>query len=276
MTSLVVRAALSSLASASALRSDASGPLTVWGRTSSSNTQKCLWCLAELKLPHTLVLASARLGPTSELLGEGEPYGIVGTPEYAELCPHQMVPTLRDGEAVIWESNTIVRYLAGKYGPQLYGGSQEGLAAASGWMDWALHGSNFAPSFGSANHHLVDEVARTAPGARDESVVAAAHAEYLACLARAEAHLERSGRPFVASDDFSIGDIPLAVELNRWSLCVHRARADGVDLACPALPRLDDYYRRMLERPAYEEQVFAHERAHQALADSDALRRLPS
>ena len=186
MTSLVVRAALSSLASASALRSDASSLMTVWGRTSSSNTQKCLWCLAELKLPHTLVLASARLGPTSELLGEGEPYGIVGTAEYAELCPHQMVPTLRDGEAVIWESNTIVRYLAGKYGPQLYGGSQEGLAAASGWMDWALHGSNFAPSFGSANHYLVDEVARTAPDARDESVVAAAHAE--------EEHLCGGGR----------------------------------------------------------------------------------
>ena len=96
MTSLVVRAALSSLASASALRSDASSPLTVWGRTSSSNTQKCLWCLAELKLPHTLVLASARLGPTSELLGEGEPYGIVGTPEYVApeaargaVCPQK-------------------------------------------------------------------------------------------------------------------------------------------------------------------------------------------
>ena len=55
--------------------------LTVWGRTSSSNTQKVLWTLGELDLPHSFVLASARLGPSSELLGSGEVFGVVNTPE---------------------------------------------------------------------------------------------------------------------------------------------------------------------------------------------------
>ena len=55
--------------------------LTVWGRTSSSNTQKVMWMLAELGLPYTLVPASARLGPTSELLGSTEVFGVVGTAE---------------------------------------------------------------------------------------------------------------------------------------------------------------------------------------------------
>lgn len=57
--------------------------LTVWGRTSSSNTQKVLWTLAELGLPYTLVPASARLGPNSQLLGSGEVFGVVDTRECA-------------------------------------------------------------------------------------------------------------------------------------------------------------------------------------------------
>lgn len=273
-----------------------SSRLTVWGRTSSSNTQKVLWTLAELQLQYAFIPASARLGPSSELLGERQVFGVVGTPEYGELNPHQMIPTLRDelhDGTVVWESNTIVRYLSSKFGPALHGGSAEGMAVASGWMDWVLHGSNFAPSFGSANHHLVDQIARTAPKCRDLDIIVAAHNEYLACLAPAERHLASNagGRrnpapgggggcsgPFITGGgELSVGDIPLAVELNRWSLCVHRARADGLDLECPPLPALDAYYRRMLDRQAFEEQVFANECAHQALNGSDTtLRGLPS
>ena len=82
--------------------------LTLWGRTSSSNTQKVLWTLHEVgcRLLHpgqrpvnhlgvTFIPASARLGPSSELLGEREVFGVVGTAEYGELNPHQMIPTLR-------------------------------------------------------------------------------------------------------------------------------------------------------------------------------------
>ena len=70
------------------------------------------------------------------------------------MNPHQCIPTLRvedcSGSTVMWESNTIVRYLASKYGqhPKLHGGTPEAMAQASMWMDWSLHGSNFAPSFG--------------------------------------------------------------------------------------------------------------------------------
>lgn len=72
---------------------------------------------------------------------------------YTEMNPHRQVPTLRvdhpsGSTSVIWESNTIVRYLATRHGPQLHGGTPEALAEGSMWMDWSLHGSNFAPSFG--------------------------------------------------------------------------------------------------------------------------------
>ena len=217
--------------------------LTLWGRTSSSNTQKVLWTLHEVgcRLLHpgqrpvnhlgvTFIPASARLGPSSELLGEREVFGVVGTAEYGELNPHQMIPTLRvdpaddESPTVLWESNTICRYLAQAYAPELHGHSAEGLAQASMWMDWVLHGSNFAPSFGSANHHLIDQTARTPPPSRDHHAIRTAHEEYLQCLAVVEGHLERSGREFLVGEGFGVGDVPFGVELNRWSLCVHRAQ----------------------------------------------------
>ena len=78
---------------------------------------------------------------------------------YTKMNPHRQVPTLRvdhpsGSTTVMWESNTIVRYLAAKYGPRLHGGTPEALAQSSMWMDWSLHGSNFAPSFGPTNLHI--------------------------------------------------------------------------------------------------------------------------
>ena len=235
--------------------------LTLWGRTSSSNTQKVLWTLHEAgcrllqpgqrpannHLAVSFISASARLGPSSELLGEREVFGVVGTAEYGELNPHQMIPTLRienppgsdddESATVLWESNTICRYLAQAFAPELHGRSAEGLAQASMWMDWVLHGSNFAPSFGSANHHLIDQTARTPPPARDLHTIRTAHEEYLQCLAVVEGHLERSGRDFLVGEGFGVGDVPFGVELNRWSLCVHRAQPSAAlpPRCCPAL-----------------------------------------
>ena len=243
--------------------------LTVWGRTSSSNTQKVLWILQELRLAHELVPASARLGATSEyLVGEhcnSPAFGVVDTAAYRQMNPHRMIPTLQNGETVVWESHSIVRYLAQEYGPQLHGGTAAGMAQGSMWMDWVLHGSNFAPSFGSANHHLIDQVARTPPHQRDLAVVRDAHAEYVACLAKAEEELVSSGQSFLSGDEFSIADIPLATELNRWSLCVHAARRDGVELLVPPLPGLSRYYSRLLEREPFCKAVFSPEAQHQQL-----------
>jgi glutathione S-transferase len=146
--------------------------LTLWGRSSSSNTQKVLWVLHELGLPFHLVPASARLGGESEyLVGQhtaAPAFGVVDTPEYAALNPHKAVPTLRDHATgtTLWESHSICRYLAQQHGPQLYGHSAEGMGRASMWMDWVLHGSNFANCFGSANHHVRRQdlpVTRTCP-----------------------------------------------------------------------------------------------------------------
>src|SRR3954464_1974186 len=100
--------------------------LRIWGRTNSINVQKVLWCCAELDLPF-------------ERIDAGMAFGVVETPEYRALNPNGRIPTLEDDGYVLWESNTIVRYLAMKHG--LGALCPSDLAArfdAERWMDWQL------------------------------------------------------------------------------------------------------------------------------------------
>lgn len=77
--------------------------LTIWGRENSNNVKKVRWCAAELGLNYTHINA-------------GGAYGKVNEEPYRSLNPNGLVPLLQDGDFVLWESNTIVRYLAAKFG----------------------------------------------------------------------------------------------------------------------------------------------------------------
>ena len=80
--------------------------LTLWGRLSSCNVQKALWVLEELGLSYRRVDA-------------GGAFGGLDDPAYRAMNPHGKVPSLRDGEAIVWESDAIIRYLAARYGDGL-------------------------------------------------------------------------------------------------------------------------------------------------------------
>ncbi len=84
--------------------------ITVWGRENSTNVKKVLWCLEELELPYNRIPAGGK-------------YGINHDADYLEMNPNGLVPCLRDDETglVLWESNTIVRYLAAQYGRAVCG-----------------------------------------------------------------------------------------------------------------------------------------------------------
>ena len=76
--------------------------LKIWGRPTSLNSIKVLWCLDELRLDYTV-----------ELSGLG--YRRLDDPAYLQLNPNQMVPTIVDNGFILWESHAIIRYLAAKY-----------------------------------------------------------------------------------------------------------------------------------------------------------------
>jgi glutathione S-transferase len=243
-----------------------SARVRVFGRPSSSNTQKVLWALREAGVPFQLTLASARLGPGSSHLVT-EPalaFGVVDSPNYLSMNPHGTIPTLVDREACIWESHTIVRYIAATYKPDLLG-----CANASGWMDWVLHGSDFSPCFTTADHHLVDQVARTAPEQRSRDAIDAAHEMYQHLFAKVEIQLAAAPGAFMLGEDLTVADIPIGCQLNRWSLALHRLKQDGTELDMPSFPRLAEFYETLIGREAFHSEVYLPEAEHELVA-SDA------
>src|SRR5919198_5714089 len=99
------------------------------GRKTSGNVQKVLWLLEELKMPY-------------EREDYGRQFNNTQTPEYLRMNPNAKVPTLVDGELVIWESNTILRYLATKAKSPLYPADAAKRTQVERWMDWQLASLN--------------------------------------------------------------------------------------------------------------------------------------
>jgi glutathione S-transferase len=170
--------------------------LTIYGRTNSVNVQKVLWCLAELELPYTRIDAGLEHGKNTE-------------PWYLALNPNGRVPLLLDGPFTLWESNSIVRYLAGKHGlGSLWPASPEARALAERWMDWQL--STLVGPVSDVFRSLI----RQAPAERDSAAIERNTREANRAMALLDEHLKR--QPYVAGGAFTMGDIPVGATAHRW------------------------------------------------------------
>lgn len=170
--------------------------LTIWGRISSINVQKAVWAAGEVGQPFERIDVGGQFGGNRE-------------PAYLAKNPNGQIPTLEDGEVVIWESNSIVRYLAARYGAGwIWEEDPARRAEADRWMDWML--SELQPSMTPAFWGLI----RKTPGYTDEAVIAASVAKAEAKLDILEVHL--AGRSYVANERFGMGDITVALGAHRW------------------------------------------------------------
>ncbi|MCQ4308483.1 glutathione S-transferase [Pseudomonas stutzeri] len=200
--------------------------LKLWGRINSTNVRKALWCLEELGVPHTRIDA-------------GGAFGVVGEAEYIAKNPNRLVPCLEDGELALWESNTIVRYLAAQYGEgTLWSTDPRQRAGADKWMDWAT--STLATPF----RPLFWNIVRTAPEKRDMAAVQAALDECGKLLAIVDRDL--AAQPYLSGDSFGMGDIPLGCFAYAWF---------EMPIERPDLPHLRHWYERLQQRPAYQTAV---------------------
>src|SRR5262245_50616582 len=130
--------------------------LKVWGRTNSSNVQKVMWAVGELRLTH-------------ERIDVGGEYGALDTDAYGKINPNRRIPTIDDDGFVLWESNVIVRYLAAKHGAgTLWPEALTERAVADQWMDWQQ--TTLAPDMRTVFWGLV----RTPPERRDATLIEAA------------------------------------------------------------------------------------------------------
>jgi glutathione S-transferase len=170
--------------------------LTIYGRTNSVNVQKVLWCLAELDVPYTRIDAGLEHGKNTE-------------PWYLELNPNGKVPLLQDGGFTLWESNTIVRYLAAKHGSgTLCPASLEARALAERWMDWQLSTLILPVSI------VFQNLFRRPAAERDRAAVELNIRAANKALAVLEAHL--AGNAYVAGTAFTMGDIAVGAVTHRW------------------------------------------------------------
>jgi glutathione S-transferase len=199
--------------------------LKVWGRNNSSNVQKVMWAIGELGLAY-------------ERVDIGMEHGGNDRPAYLALNPNGLIPTVEDGDLVLWESNSIIRYLSGRYGAgTLEPADPKSRARASQWMDWQI--STFQLVFTKTFWGMV----RTPPDRRDHAAIAESKAKSIAAAKILDAELSRHA--FVA-DAFSMGDIPIGVFIFRFRQLVSER---------PALPNLERWYAMLETRPAFQEHV---------------------
>lgn len=190
------------------------------GRQTSGNVQKVLFCLEELGVPYVRE-------------DYGRQFGNTATDAYRKLNPNAKVPTLIDGDLVIWESHTILRYLAAVHRPQLTGATPAERTMVERWMDWLL-GSLNTP------YVAVFKDARRAPAERAADF-AAQSADLVAQIKILDGHI--AGRDWFALDRLTLADMALGPIVKR---CLE------FPIERPLCPALERWQGLIDTRPAFQ------------------------
>ncbi|MER8447681.1 glutathione S-transferase family protein [Mesorhizobium sp. M1066] len=190
------------------------------GRQTSGNVQKVLFMLEEL-------------GASYEREDYGRQFENTQTAEYKALNPTSKVPTLVDGDTVIWESNTILRYLAAFGGEQLNGATPAEKTEVERWMDFLLAAVNpgYLAAFKGAKLTPEEQTAEYKEQVKD----------LLAQLKIVDGHL--AGKDFLALDKLTLADIACAPILKR---CV------DFKIDRPSMPDLERWVAAIATRPAFK------------------------
>jgi glutathione S-transferase len=192
--------------------------IRILGRATSINVRKALWAAAEAGVPfsHEDAWGGARS---------------VRSPEFLALNPNGLVPVLVTGQGVLWESNTICRYLAG--GTELLPDEPFARAQVEQWMDWQATELNTAwrPAFmalvrGSDEH--------------DAAAVRRSAEAWSALMLLLEERLAATDA-YATGQRFTVADIVLGLSLQRWLL---------TPIDRPSTPALLAYRERLQGRPA--------------------------
>ena len=200
--------------------------LKVWGRVNSINVQKVMWAVGELKLKHERVDAGGAFGKTKD-------------PDYVKMNPNSLVPTIDDDGFVLWESNSIVRYLGAKYGAGgLWPSDPARRADTDKWLDWQL--ATISPALFPAFMGLI----RTPAEQRDHKAIEASIARCSELFGIFDAQLGK--REFIGGSTLTIGDIAMGCAVNRWYL---------MPVERPSLPNTEAYLERLKKRPAFVQHV---------------------
>ena len=198
--------------------------LQILGRASSINVRKVLWTCAELDLPYTQVAWGA--GELS-----------LQDPAFLALNPNGLVPVIRDGDFVLWESNTICRYLCAKAGrTDLLPAEPRARAQVEKWMDWQ------ATELNNAWRYAFMGLVRKHAAYTDAAQIAASASAWNRQMTLLD-HALRSSGDYLAGPHLTLADVAVGMATHRWFMTPLDQR--------PALPAVQAYYERLAQRPGY-------------------------
>ncbi|KNZ32661.1 MAG: glutathione S-transferase [Methylibium sp. NZG] len=201
--------------------------LKLLGKSPSINVRKVLWLCAELALEVEHEQWGSGFRPTQ-------------TPEFLALNPNGMVPVLIDGSLVLWESNTICRYLAGRQGrTDLLPTTLRERARVEQWMDWQ------ATELNSAWRYAFMALVRQSAAHVDAAALAHSVAEWNRLMQMLDAQLAHTGA-HVAGDAFTLADIVLGVSTHRWLM---------TPMPRPVLPAVQTWFERLAPRAGFAQHV---------------------
>lgn len=201
--------------------------LKIWGRVNSINVQKPLMVLEEVQIPY-------------ERIDAGLEFGINNTDAYKAMNPNGVVPTIDDDGFILWESNTIARYLAKRYGKgKLWPDDIKLQANQERWMDWQQTtmigpiNAMFAP--------LLRGVGDTSPEAIEKGRQRSGQV-----LAMLDGWL--ADNEFVSGATFGAADCVLGPSIHRWY---------NLEIERPTLSNLERWFDVLMQRPSAQKIIIS-------------------
>ncbi len=192
--------------------------LKLYGAT-NSRALRSIWCLEEVGADWELV--------KTNFMGDSK------KPEYLALNPNGRVPTLVDGDLVLWESMAINLYLGRKYGGDLWPASEADQARAIQWSFWGI--TEFEPHLLAILIHRI----MLPEDKRNPKLADAGERDIARPLKVLEAHLEN--REHLLGGAFSIADLNVVSVLSMAGLV-------GLDIS--AYPRVQKWLAAATSRPS--------------------------
>jgi len=197
--------------------------LTIWGRLNSHNVKKVAWFVGEIGLPYVRHDVGGQFGMSDA---------------YVAMNPNRLIPTIEDGDVMLWESNAILRYLAARYAPEaMWPAGPAARAQGDKWMDWQF-------SFADAQRDAFVNLIRRKAADRDAAAIAKSartSGEAMLILDRALA-----GQPWLSGESFGVADVPMGTYAHSFFT---------LEMERPDVPHVRAWYDRLRERPAYAETV---------------------
>ena len=207
--------------------------MRLWGRKSSINVQKVLWCLAELGL---------KQGQDFERIDAGLHFGVNQTPEFLKMNPNGLVPTLEIGDLTLWESNTIMRYLVKEQDKhKRFPVDIHAQYGSEKWLDWQL--GTLWPVLRPAFLGLT----RTPEAERNYSAIEKSFQATNQLFALLDQVLSKQS--YCSGNQFHIGDIALALCASRWIL-LHQTFPDKTGPRAE-LKNIDAWLKRLEQETCY-------------------------